>query len=116
VIRDLPEVIRRVRTASFDQPKRFRPVAARPYPVTSAQAGELREPILIGLIIAFGGPVLTKAIADVIKRFIEHKETMAKRANEKQAIENDFRLKLALVSKGGIEKPITLAELTSGQS
>lgn len=43
---------------------------ARLHPVTSAQAGELREPILIGLIVALGGPAVTYAIA--VRNALEH--------------------------------------------
>ena len=69
---------------------------ARPFPYASAEDGQLREPILIALIVALGGPALTKAIAGVVTRYLEHKEIM---------------LKLALQDGSGNEKPVTLADL-----
>jgi hypothetical protein len=88
---------------------------ARLFPVTSAAGGELREPILIGLIVALGGPAITKAIAGVIKRYLEHKETMAKLDNERHASDNGFRLRLALQNAAGDERPVTLPELAAAQ-
>jgi len=38
--------------------------------------GELREPILIALVIALGGPKLTRAVAGVIDRWMTHRERL----------------------------------------
>ena len=46
-------------------------------PVTSAQSGELREPIITALVVGLGGPVLTNAVASVIRRYLQHRERMA---------------------------------------
>jgi len=40
-------------------------------PVTSAQSGELREPIITALVVGLGGPVLTNAVASVIRRYLQ---------------------------------------------
>jgi hypothetical protein len=46
--------------------------------INETKPGELGEPFLIGLVIALGGATLTKAIAEVLKRWMEHRETMKK--------------------------------------
>lgn len=87
---------------------------ARLHPVTSAQSGELREPVLIALIVALGGPAVTHAIAGALKQYLQHKETMAGHANERLGLENEFHLQLAIQANGQ-ERFITLAELTLSQ-
>lgn len=46
--------------------------------INERKPGELGEPFLIGLVIALGGATLTKSIADIVKRWMEHRETMEK--------------------------------------
>ena len=45
-------------------------------PLSSTAPGELREPVLIGLVVALGGPVIGKSVASVISRWMEHREKM----------------------------------------
>jgi hypothetical protein len=61
--------------------------------------GVQREPILIALVIALGGPVVTKQIVSLIKDWLamKHEERM---------------LKLNLLSKNG-KREVTLEELQS---
>lgn len=85
--------------------------AARLEAVTNAQAGELREPVLIALIVALGGPVITKAITDIIKRHMEHVERMSELANERIAAKHKHDLAMAVIDHEDVEHPITLNEL-----
>lgn len=43
--------------------------------VSSTAPGELREPVLISLVISLG-PIVVKEFADVVKRWLEHREQM----------------------------------------
>jgi hypothetical protein len=45
-------------------------------PLSSTAPGELREPLLIGLVVALGGPVIVKSVTTVISRWMEHREKM----------------------------------------
>jgi hypothetical protein len=36
--------------------------------ISSAGAGEFREPVLTSIIIALGGPVVVKAVVEVVKK------------------------------------------------
>ena len=42
--------------------------------ISSMAPGELREPILIGLVIALGGPKLVAGVVDAIDRWLRHRE------------------------------------------
>ena len=80
-------------------------------PITSSEAGQLREPILIALIVALGGPVVTSELAKVIRRFLEHRETMTDLGNDLKKAEMDHQFRLALVGSDDKERPVTLEEL-----
>jgi len=80
-------------------------------PVTSSQSGQLREPVLIALIVALGGPVLAREVAATIRRFMEHRETMAEAENARAASERDHEFRMALLSADEHERPVTLDEL-----
>jgi hypothetical protein len=84
---------------------------ARLEPVTGAQAGQLREPILIALIVALGGEQLTRAVAEVIKRYLDHKERMQQLADDRAAKDADRQVTLALLGADDTEQPTTVAEL-----
>lgn len=45
-------------------------------PLSSTAPGELREPLLIALVVALGGPVIVKSVAAVVSRWMEHREKM----------------------------------------
>ncbi|GAA1589188.1 hypothetical protein GCM10009789_48550 [Kribbella sancticallisti] len=70
---------------------------ARLEPVTSTAAGEFREPLLIGLILALGGPAVVKGIVAIVDRVLTNRERMA-----------ELRFK---VLEGDQERSITLQEL-----
>ena len=80
-------------------------------PVTSAQSGELREPIITALVVGLGGPVLTNAVASVIRRYLQHRERMAEIANERRVKELDHEFRMALVGADDEERPVTLDQL-----
>jgi len=80
-------------------------------PVTSSEAGQLREPILIALVIALGGPVITREIAKVIRRFMEHREAMKGLDQDLRRAEMDHEFRMALVGADDEERPVTLDEL-----
>jgi Effector Associated Constant Component 1 len=45
-------------------------------PLSSIAPGELREPLLIGLVVALGGPLVVESAATIISRWMEHRENM----------------------------------------
>jgi hypothetical protein len=42
--------------------------------IASAQPGELREPLLVAIIVALGGPAVVKGFVEVMNRWMEHRE------------------------------------------
>jgi hypothetical protein len=44
--------------------------------MSSQGAGELREPVLIGLVVALGGPQVVKGVVKVLDRYMLHRERM----------------------------------------
>ncbi len=58
---------------------------ARMEPVTSTASGELREPILIGLIIALGGKEVVKGLVDILRNRATHEEVMKRLEIEQEA-------------------------------
>ena len=84
---------------------------ARLQPVTDTQAGQLREPILIALIVALGGGAATKAVADVIKRFLKHGERMQELTDQRRAGDQDHQFRMSFLD-GDTERPATLDALT----
>jgi hypothetical protein len=44
--------------------------------ISSAGAGELREPVLTSIIIALGGPAVVTAVVAIVKRWADHREAM----------------------------------------
>ena len=64
-------------------------------PVTSTKGGELREPLLIGLIVALGGPKVVAAIVTILRNRAAHQEAMKRIEGEQEAVrmDHDFRLK-----------------------
>jgi hypothetical protein len=46
--------------------------------ISSAGAGELREPVLLSIIVGLGGPVVVTAVVEIIKKWAEHREAMRK--------------------------------------
>jgi len=45
-------------------------------PISSIAPGELREPLLIGLVVALGGSAVTKSVTAIIARWMEHREKL----------------------------------------
>jgi hypothetical protein len=52
--------------------------------ISSTAPGELREPILISLIVALGGPVVVTGFVEIVKRWMEHRENIRKMELEHQ--------------------------------
>jgi len=46
--------------------------------ISSAGAGELREPVLTSIIVALGGPAVVTAVVAIVKRWADHREAMRK--------------------------------------
>ncbi|MGV7223659.1 MAG: hypothetical protein ACQ9MH_19290 [Nitrospinales bacterium] len=71
-----------------------------PQEIQEVSSGFLREPILISLIVALGGPVIVKEVASLIKEWmrIRHEERM-------------HQMKLSALTLGGDRKIVSLAEL-----
>jgi hypothetical protein len=67
--------------------------------VASQGPGGLREPVLIGLVVALGGPRVVQAVVEVIDRWMAHRERM-------QGLKT---FELALLEDKA--KPITLDQL-----
>jgi hypothetical protein len=88
-------------------------------PVTSLGTDEYREPITIGLIIAFGGPRIVKGVVRVVNRFMEHREQMAKLENARQAAEEKAEEKKPplqfIIVEGDARRPISKPELEALQ-
>lgn len=55
--------------------------------VTSQSADELREPLLIGVIVALGGPVVIKSIVRLIERCLDHRERMKELEIQERSVE-----------------------------
>ena len=68
-----------------------------PQEINEISAGFEREPIIIGLVVALGGPVLVKEFVSLAK------EWLLLRHEEK-------KMKLAVLSAGGT-RPVSLSEL-----
>jgi hypothetical protein len=79
---------------------------ANPYPITSGESGEPREPVLIALIVALS-PVVVK----VIKRYMQHVETMDKQETERLKVKQDHQLQLAILHKDDSEEPVAIDDL-----
>src|SRR5262249_12009348 len=44
--------------------------------LSSTAPGELREPVLIGLVVAMGGAAVTRGVVSVVKAWMKHREVM----------------------------------------
>lgn len=84
--------------------------------VPSQASDELREPIIISLIVSLGGPALVTGLVQILKRRYEHREAM-------RSMEVDLRrtelaheyamteLRLRVVDDDGKEREIPESEL-----
>lgn len=89
--------------------------------VESETAGnpiELSEPLIISLIVALGGPVVMRKIADVLKRRYEHLEAIAViekelRLKELENTHELTKLKLKQVDDNGDEHLLTEAQFAA---
>jgi hypothetical protein len=89
------EVLEDFRKFAFDNSPK---VAQAFRPVNSQSPGFQREPIVISLVLALGGPVVVKELCSLAKRYLElkHEEKM---------------LALVLEQRDGQKRPVSLAEL-----
>jgi hypothetical protein len=62
--------------------------------VPSRDAEELREPLIIGLIVSLGGPAIVTSLVSILKRRWENQEEMERIRNELRIAEldHDYRL------------------------
>ena len=77
--------------------------------VTSARAGELREPVLISLVVALGGPAVVTGVVSALKAWYKHREEMAKQ-HRSQKLEQLKLAKFSLLS-GAVRKELTVDEV-----
>lgn len=85
---------------------------------TASNPIELSEPLIISLIVALGGPVVVRKIADVLKRRYAHVEKMAEIEKELRLRELDnahelTKLKLKQVNDDGEEHELTEAQFAA---
>lgn len=84
--------------------------------VPSQDSEELREPIIISLIVALGGPTVVKAIRDIIKRRYQHKDEVKRldvqlRESEMKHEYEMTELRLRLAGEDGNERDINEDDL-----
>ena len=73
--------------------------------ITSSAPGELREPLLIGLIVALGGPRAVREVRAMIGRWLTHRERMYELET----------IRLNLLEEGAPPQPVTLEQLGEGE-
>jgi hypothetical protein len=84
--------------------------------ISSSATTELREPLLIALIVAMGGPVVVKQAAGVIKRWMQHQETLTDLSVKAQKSAQQFELaKLRLLTQKDA-RTISIEDLESFSS
>lgn len=54
--------------------------------IASTEAGELREPLLIAIIVALGGPAVVTGFVEVMNRWMEHREKMEELHNKHELL------------------------------
>jgi hypothetical protein len=78
-------------------------------------AEELREPLIIALIVSLGGPVLVKSIVDVLKRRYQHIEEMEEIARDLRLAELQHEQKMTelrmRISDGSGERETSESQL-----
>ena len=84
--------------------------------VASQDAIEFKEPLLIGLVVALGGPVIVEAIRDLLKRRYEHLEEMealgVKLRESEMKHEYDLtQLRLSVIGEDGEKRLISEEDL-----
>lgn len=84
--------------------------------VPSQDTDELREPLIISLIIALGGPAIVHAVRDVLKRRYQHREEMQRldvqlRESEMKHDYEMTELRLRVTTADGKERKISEEEL-----
>lgn len=86
--------------------------------VASQDTVELKEPFLIGLVVALGGPIIVEAIRDVLKARYEHRaemEALSVRLRESE-MDHEFEmteLRLSVIGEDGEKRPVSENELKS---
>ena len=84
--------------------------------VPSQDADELREPIIISIIVALGGPTVVTAIRDILKRRYEHKEELRRLDTDlrRSEMEHEYaitELRLRIKSQDGEERTVSEEDL-----
>jgi len=77
--------------------------------VTSARAGELREPVLVSLVVALGGPAVVTGVVAALKAWFKHREEMEK-LKQPQKLEELKLVRFSLLS-GAVQKELTVDEV-----
>ncbi|HVD40596.1 MAG TPA: hypothetical protein VNC16_06280 [Solirubrobacterales bacterium] len=77
---------------------------------------EMKEPLLIALIVALGGPKIVEGVKEIVERRYEHKEEMRRLEVQLHEGEMSHEYKLAkldfqLVSEDGSKRPIAEEDL-----
>lgn len=67
--------------------------------VTSVRPGELREPFLVALVVALGGPAVVKGVVEIVKAYLAHRESM-------QKLNYDQQVRLILLKDDGSVEPM----------
>ena len=75
--------------------------------VTSAQPGQMREPILVGVIVALGGPVIVRAVVEILRNRQIHAEEMGKQSltAEQMRLDHEARMREMDLTAGGSHVP-----------
>ena len=91
-------------------------------PVTELAPGERREPVVIALIVALGGPALVSEIVDIVRRVLDQRDEklQAELVAEQQRLDHEYRMRelemchglaLRIVSDDDSETEVALDEL-----
>jgi len=84
--------------------------------VPAQDGDEMKEPLLIAVIVALGGPEIVRAVTEIVARRYEHAEEMQRldlglRESEMHHEYKLAELELRLVAEDGSKRPIVEADL-----
>jgi hypothetical protein len=82
---------------------------------------EMKEPLLIALIVALGGPKIIEGVRDIVARRYEHREEMQRLEVQlrEEEMSHDYelaKLTFQLVAEDGSKQPIAEADLAGLQA
>lgn len=84
--------------------------------VTSQHSDELREPFIIALIVALGGPAMVKGVVKIVDRYFQHLEEMRKqdialKQSQLDHIQRMSELKFKYLAENDTEIVVSLKEI-----